>query len=157
MGSHGNGLHDNGGQRTQRQKEPCRSGEEDNHEKTGSTAQAPAARLRFCGPSPTKTEPSGFCLMLLANYGCPIGEKALSDGQQVYIPNVAKIWQETAKKCTKVAVNHQSGTNFSQRESFSIALARASHFEGLQHNPFCEAAANTKFSPKCPETARKTA
>ena len=60
--------------------------------KLGSTAQAPAARLRFCGPSPTKTEPSGFCLMLLANYGCPIGEKALSDGEQVYMPRNAQNW-----------------------------------------------------------------
>ena len=85
-----------------------------NSKKTGSTAQAPAARLRFCGPSPTKTEPSGFCLMLVAHYGCPMGQKALSDGQQVYMPNMAKLWQKTAKKCTKLAVNHPNGTIFGQ-------------------------------------------
>ena len=61
----------------QKAKEPFRSGEGENHETTGSTAQAPAARLCFCGPSPTKTEPSGFCLMALAHYVCFIGEKAL--------------------------------------------------------------------------------
>ena len=83
-----------------------------NSKKTGSTAQAPAARLRFCGPSPTKTEPSGFCLMLVAHYGCPMGQKALSDGQQVYMPNMAKLWQKTAKKCTKLAVNHPNHTIF---------------------------------------------
>ena len=53
--------------------------------------------------------------MLLARYGCPIGQKALSDGQQVYMPNMAKLWQKTAKKCTKLAVNHQNGTNFGQQ------------------------------------------
>ena len=157
MESQGNGLHDSGGQRTKVQKEPCRHGEEDNHEKTGSTAQAPAARLCFCGPSPTKTEPSRFCLMLLAHYGCPIGKKALSDGQQVYMPNMAKIWQKIAKKCTEFAVNHQNGTNFSQGECFSVVLAQAGHYEGLQKSPTLQAAASTKFSPKCPETARKTA
>ena len=91
--------------------------------------------------------------MLLARYGCPMGQKALSDGQQVYMPNMAKIWQKTAKKCTKLTVNHQSGTNFGQRECFSVALAQGSHFEGLQHCLILQAAASTKFSPKCPETA----
>ena len=69
--------------------------------------------------------------MLLARYGCPMGQKALSDGQQVYMPNMAKIWQKTDKKCTKFAVNHQNGTNFGQQECFSDALARADHFKGL--------------------------
>ena len=77
-------------------KRPSTGGEGENHENTGSTAQAPAARLRFCGPSPTKTEPSRFCLMPLAHYGCPMGEKTLSNGQQVYMPNMAK---NMAKKC----------------------------------------------------------
>ena len=30
----------------------------------------------FVGQAPQKTEPSGFCLMPLAHYGCPIDEKA---------------------------------------------------------------------------------
>ena len=97
-------------------KEPFRSGEGENHENTGSTAQAPAARLRFCGPGPTKTEPGGFCLMPLAHYVCFFGKKALRDGQQVYMPNEAKIWQKTAKKCSKFAVNHQNSTNSGQLE-----------------------------------------
>ena len=58
-------------------KRQSTGGEGENHETTGSTAQTPAARLRFCGPSPTKTEPSGFRLMTLAHYGCPMGEKDL--------------------------------------------------------------------------------
>ena len=95
--------------------------------------------------------------MLLARYGCPMGQKALSDGQQVYMPNMAKIWQKTAKKCTKLTVNHQSVTIFGPRECFSVVLAQASHFEGLQHGLNWQAGASTKFSPKCPETARKTA
>ena len=94
--------------------------------------------------------------MLLAHYGCPIGEKASSDGQQVYMPNMAKIWQKTAKKCTKLVVNHQNGTNFSQGECFTVVLARVGHFKGLEHSPILQVA-STKFSPKCPETARKTA
>ena len=69
--------------------------------------------------------------MLLARYGCPMGQKALSHGQQVYMPNMAKIWQKTGKKCTKLAVNHQNMTNFSQRECFSDVWARGGHFEGL--------------------------
>ena len=52
--------------------------------------------------------------MLVAHYGCPMGQKALSDGQQVYMPNMAKLWQKTAKKCTKLAVNHPNGTIFGQ-------------------------------------------
>ena len=94
--------------------------------------------------------------MPLAHYACPMGQKALSDGQQVYMPNMAKIWQKTAEKCTKLTVNHQSSTNFGQRECFSDVLARAGHFEGLQYCLILQAAASTKFSPKCPETARKT-
>ena len=69
--------------------------------------------------------------MLLARYACPMGQKALSDGQQVYMPNMAKIWQKTAKKCTKLAVNHQNMTNFSQGECFSDVWAQGGHFEGL--------------------------
>ena len=95
--------------------------------------------------------------MLLAHYGCPMGQKALSDGQQVYMPNMAKLWQKTANKCTKLAVNHQNGTYFGQWGCFLDVLARAGHFEGLQHSPDLQAAASTKFSPKCAETARKTA
>ena len=80
--------------------------------KTREKAPAPAARLRFCGPSPTKTKPSGCCLLPLAQYGCPIGRKGLPDGQQVYMPNMAKKWQKTAKKRTKLTVNHRNGTQF---------------------------------------------
>ena len=69
--------------------------------------------------------------MLPAHYGCPMGQKALSYAQQVNMPNMAKILQKTAKKCTKLAVNHQNGTNFGQRECFSEVFARASHFDGL--------------------------
>ena len=81
-------------------KRPLRGWEGENHENTGSTTQAPAASLRFCGPSPTKTEASRFCLMPLAHYGCPIGEKALLDGQQVHLPNVAK---KMVKNCQLMA------------------------------------------------------
>ena len=95
--------------------------------------------------------------MLVAHYGCPMGQKALSDGQQVYMPNMAELWQKTAKQCTKSTVNHQNGTNFGQREFVFDVLARAGHFEGLQHCPILQAAASTNFSPKCAETARKTA
>ena len=97
--------------------------------------------------------------MLLARYGCPLGQKALSDGQQVYMPNMAKLWQKTAKKCTKLAVNHQNGTNFGQRECFFDVLARGGHFVGLQHSPILQAAASKKFSPQmcgdCPKNRFK--
>ena len=69
--------------------------------------------------------------MLLAHYGCPMGQKALSDGQQVYMPNVAKIWPKTAKKPTKFARIHQNCNNFDQWDCFCDVLARGSHFEGL--------------------------
>ena len=69
--------------------------------------------------------------MPLARYGCPMGQKALSDAQQVYMPNMAKIWQKTAKKCTKLAVNDRNITNFSQSEYFSDVSAQASHLKGL--------------------------
>ena len=47
-------------------KRPFKGGEGENHENTGSMAPPPAARLSFCGPSPTKTEPSGCCPLPLA-------------------------------------------------------------------------------------------
>ena len=112
-------------------KNPAEAEKKKTMKKTGSTAQASAARLRFCGPSPTKAEPSGLCLMPLDHYGCPVGEKELSDGQQVYMPNVAKMRQTTAKKCTKLTISHQNSTNFGQQECFSDILAGADHFEGL--------------------------
>ena len=95
--------------------------------------------------------------MLPARYGSPMGQKALSDRQQVYKPNMAKIWQKTAKKCTKLAVNHQNVTNFSQRVCFSDISAQANHFKGLKHDPNLHTAATTKFSPECADTARKNA
>ena len=71
--------------------------------------------------------------MPLAHYGCPMGEKALSDGQPVYMPNMEKKWQRAAKKCTKLPVNHQNNTHSGQPECFSDILAQAGHFKGLQH------------------------
>ena len=61
-----------------------------------------AARLLFCGPSPTKTYPSGCCLLPLAQYGCPVGRKGLPDGQQVYMPNMAKKMAEHRLKTHKI-------------------------------------------------------
>ena len=40
--------------------------------------------------------------MPLAHYGCPIGEKALSEGQQVYIPNMAKNMAKNRLKMHKI-------------------------------------------------------
>ena len=70
--------------------------------------------------------------MLLADYGCPMGQKALSDGEQVYMPNMAKIWQKTAKKNTqnwpKII---KAAPILANGGCFSIVLARASHLKGL--------------------------
>ena len=97
MGSHGC-SDGNGEDKNTKAKRPFKGGEGENHENTGSTAPAPAARLRFCGRSPTTTEPSGCYLPPLAEYGCPMGGKGLQDGQQVYMPNMAK---NMAKNCQK--------------------------------------------------------
>ena len=83
-------------------KRPFKGGEGENHENTGSTAPAPAARLRFCAPSLTKTEPSGCCLLPFAQYGCPIGGKGLPDGHQVYMPNMAKIMAKNCEETHKI-------------------------------------------------------
>ena len=64
------------------------------------------------GPSPTKPEPSGFCLTLVAQYGCLMGEKALSDGQQVDMPSMAK---NMAKNCQNMP---QIGRKSSKRHHF---------------------------------------
>ena len=56
----------------------------------------------FGGQAPQKTEPSGVSLMHLAHYVGSIGDKGLSDGQQVYMPNMAK---NMAKNCRKNAQN----------------------------------------------------
>ena len=50
--------------------------------------------------------------MPLAHYGCPIGQKALSDAQQVYMPNVA---QNMAKSCQKL---HKIDRKSSQQHKF---------------------------------------
>ena len=97
--------------------------------------------------------------MLLAHYGCPMGQKALSDGEQVYMPNMAKIWQKLPKKCTKLAVNHQNGTNFGQRGCFSVVLARARHFEGCNIAQLCRQHALQNSAPnvrRLPEKPLKT-
>ena len=102
VGSHGC-SDEKGRTRSTKAKRPFKGGEGENHENMGATAPAPAARLRFCGPSPTKTKPSGCCLLPLAQYGCPVGRKGLPDGQQVYIPNMAK---KMAKNCLKTHKIH---------------------------------------------------
>ena len=84
-----------------------------------------------------------------------MGEKGLPDGQQVYMPDIAKIWQKAATKCTKLAVNHQNGTNSGQRECFCDVLAQVRHFEGLELYSALQAAASTKFSPKRPRLPEK--
>ena len=56
----------------------------------------------FVGQAPQKKEPSGCCLLPLAQYGCPIGGKGLPHGHQVYIPNVAKKMAENCQKTHKI-------------------------------------------------------
>ena len=74
------------------------SGERENHENMGTTAQTPAARLRFWGPSPTKTDPSGSCLMSLAHYCCSFGKKWV-------VRWAARIYAKYGKKYAKKLPN----------------------------------------------------
>ena len=68
----------------------------------------------FVGQAPQKRSLAGpaSCLLLtlaarLAKKGCRMGSKYAC---QIW----HKIWQKSAKKCTKLAVNHQDGINFGQ-------------------------------------------
>ena len=66
----------------------------------------------FVGQAPQKRSLAGAasCLLPLAQYGCPVGRKGLPDGQQVYMPNMAKKMAKNCLKTHKIAVNHQKGT-----------------------------------------------
>ena len=88
--------------RNTKAKRPFKGGEGENHANTGSTAPAPPARLRFCGPSLIKKEPSGCCLLPFAQYNWPIVGKGLPDGQQVYMPNMAKNMAKNCQKTLKI-------------------------------------------------------
>ena len=69
--------------------------------------------------------------MLLARYGCPMGQKALFRWAASIHAKYGKNMAKTAKKCIKLGVNHQNITNFSQWVCFSDVSVQANHFKGL--------------------------
>ena len=107
--------------------------------------------------APQKRSLAGAASCFLPHVVAPLAEKACQLGSKYTCQIWRKIWQKTAKKRTKLTVNHQSGNKFDDRGCFSDVLARGGQFEGLQHAATSQAEANTKISPIFPETARKTA
>ena len=111
----------------------------------------------FVGQAPQKHSLAGAASCLLHNMVAPLAKKACQMGSKYTCQIWRKKWQKTAKKRTKLTVNHRNSTRFGQLGCFSGVLARAGHFKGLQHDVTSQARANTEFSPKFSETARKTA
>ena len=102
------------------------------------TAEAPAVRLHFVGQAPQKRSLAGdaSCLLptmvaRLARQPCPMRSKYTC---QMWL----RIWRKTAKKCTKLAVIHQSGTKFGQWDCFSDVLARPFILRGCNIAEFCK-------------------
>ena len=111
----------------------------------------------FVGQAPQKRSLAGAASCLLHNMLAPLAKKACKMGSKYTCQIWQKIWQKTAKKRTKLTVNHRNGTRFGQLGCFSDVLARACQLKGLQHGATSQARANAKFSPIFPATPRKTA
>ena len=68
----------------------------------------------FVGQAPQKRSLAGAASSLLPNVFAPLAEKACQMGSKYTCQIWRKIWQQTAKKCSKLIVNHQNGTRFGQ-------------------------------------------
>ena len=68
----------------------------------------------FVGQAPQEGTLAGAASYLLPNMVAPLAEKACQIGSKYTCQIWRKIWQKTAKKCTILTVNHQSGTKFGQ-------------------------------------------
>ena len=69
--------------------------------------------------------------MPLAHYGCPMGEEALSDGQQVDMPNMAKNMAKNCQNMPQIGRKSSKQHQFWPTGFFTDVLARAGHFKGL--------------------------
>ena len=68
----------------------------------------------FVGQGPQKRSLAGAASCVLPNMVAPLAEKACQIGSKYTCQIWRKIWQKTAKKRTKLTVNHQNGTRFGQ-------------------------------------------
>ena len=68
----------------------------------------------FVGQAPQKRSLAGAASCLLPNMVAPFAEKACQMVSKYTCQIWQKIWQKTAKKCTKLTVNHQNSTRFGQ-------------------------------------------
>ena len=68
----------------------------------------------FLGQALQKRSLGGAASFLLHNMVAPLAEKACHMGTKYTFQIWRKKWQKTAKKRTKLTVNHQSGTRFGQ-------------------------------------------
>ena len=68
----------------------------------------------FVGQAPKKRSLAVAASCLLPNMFAPLAEKACQIGSKYTCQIWRKIWQKTAKKCSKLTVNHENGTRFGQ-------------------------------------------
>ena len=68
----------------------------------------------FLGQAPQKRSLAGAASCLLHNMVIPLAEKPCHMGTKYTYQIWQKKWQKTAKKHTKLTVNHQSGTTFGE-------------------------------------------
>ena len=66
----------------------------------------------FEGQAPQKRSLAGAASCLLPNMVAPLLEKACQMGSKYTCQIWRKIWQRTAKKRSKLTVNHQNGIRF---------------------------------------------
>ena len=111
----------------------------------------------FVDQAPQKRSLAGAASCLLHSMVAPLAEKACQMGSKYTCQIWRKKWQKTAKKRKKLTINHRNRTRCGHSGCFSDVLARVGHFKGLQHDVTSQARANTEFSPKFSETARKAA
>ena len=68
----------------------------------------------FVGQAPQKRSLAGAASCLLPDMVAPWAEKACKMGSKYTCQIWRKIWQKTAKKRSKLTVNHETGTRFGQ-------------------------------------------
>ena len=68
----------------------------------------------FVGQAPQKCSLAGAASCLLHNMGALLAEKACQMGSKYTCQIWRKKWQKTAKKCSKLTLNHRNGGRFGQ-------------------------------------------
>ena len=145
--------------RTQRQKDHSKAEKVKTMKTRDQRRQRRLLGSVFVGPAPQKRSLAGAASCFLPHMVAPLMEKACQMGSKYTCQIWRKIWQKTAKKRTKLTVNHQSGTKFGHRGCFSDVLAQLVNSRGYnrvqlrKHEPIPNSA---PYFRRLPEKLLKT-